>query len=94
MCHTRLVFPKCSLSKSRTGWRERARVEEMGEGTKQLCRAGFRLIFLDQEQSNELKHCCRFLGHILLHQDTGSSTNNAPFLLQNLLLQNHKHVIL
>ena len=26
--------------------------------------------------------------------NTGSSTNNAPFLLQNLLLQNHKHVIL
>ena len=26
--------------------------------------------------------------------DTGSSSNNAPFLLQNLLLQNPKHVIL
>ena len=25
---------------------------------------------------------------------TGSSTNNTPVLLQNLLLQNHKHVIL
>ena len=24
----------------------------------------------------------------------GFSTNNTPFLLQNLLLQNHKHVIL
>ena len=26
--------------------------------------------------------------------DTGSGTNNAPFLLQALSLQNHKHVIL
>ena len=25
--------------------------------------------------------------------NTGFDTNNTPFLLQNLLLQNHKHVI-
>ena len=27
-------------------------------------------------------------------QNTGSGTNNTPFLLQNLLLQNYNHVIL
>ena len=33
--------------------------------------------------------------YIFLKENTGSGTNNAPFLLhKNLLLQNRKHVIL
>ena len=37
---------------------------------------------------------CTLMRKLSIFYFTGSSTNNAPILLKNLLLQNHKHVIL
>ena len=39
-------------------------------------------------------HSTCLLKYLIIYLYTGSGTNNTPLLLQNLLLQNHKHVIL
>ena len=41
-----------------------------------------------------LRICFLYCFFFFFFPNTGSGTNNATFLLQNLLLQNHKHVIL
>ena len=58
----------------------------------------FKNIYLEPKDF-DIPDIIYFLLHLIpmhLHTKlyTGSGTNDASFLLQNLLLQNHKHVIL
>ena len=61
---------------------------------RRIYRGSFLLLFCIQRRSPSYRNESKSLFHSLKeHKYIGSGTNNAPFLLQNPLLQNHKHVI-